>query len=157
MKNAFQMILALTVVGLIALLAAAFYFGAPLFGWIIMVAIFAVFIGEQLVALKTVKQVAAENEILETCKNRGGYVSGDGVVAKRVALAKNLIAKKIRLDSSMAYEVLSNSVGIAIPRSAGGSVILLGRFAASYSFHTSRCSLLSFSTAICPFAPYRYW
>ena len=87
MKNAFQMILALTVVGLIALLAAAFYFGAPLFGWIIMVAIFAVFIGEQLVALKTVKQVAAENEILETCKNRGGYVSGDGVVAKRVALA----------------------------------------------------------------------
>ena len=126
MKNAFQMILALTVVGLIALLAAAFYFGAPLFGWIIMVAIFAVFIGEQLVALKTVKQVAAENEILETCKNRGGYVSGDGVVAKRVALAKNLIAKKIRLDSSMAYEVLSNSVGIAIPRSAGGSVILLG-------------------------------
>ena len=62
MKNAFQMILALTVVGLIALMAAAFYFGAPLFGWVIMVAIFAVFIGEQLVALKTVKQVAAENE-----------------------------------------------------------------------------------------------
>ena len=126
MKNAFHVILALTVVGILALLVAALYFGAPLFGWIIMVAIFAVFIGEQLVALKTVKQVVAENEILETCKNRGGYVSGDGVVAKRVALAQSLLAKKIRLDSSMAYEVLSNSVGISVLRSAGGSVILLG-------------------------------
>ena len=126
MKNAFQTIFALTVVGLIALVVAALYFGAPLFGWIIMAAIFAVFIAEQLVALKTVKLVAAETEILETCENRGGYVSGDGVVAKRVALAKSLLAKKIRLDSSMAYEVLSNNVGIAVPRSAGGTVILLG-------------------------------
>ena len=126
MKNAFQMILALTVVGLIALVVAAIYFGAPLFGWVIMAAIFAVFIGEQLVALKTVKIVAAETEILESCENRGGYVSGDGVVAKRIALANALLAKKIRLDSSMAYEVLSNSVGIAVPRSAGGTVILLG-------------------------------
>ncbi|MBR4558354.1 MAG: fimbrial protein [Fibrobacter sp.] len=126
MKNAFNTILALTVVGLVALVAAAFYFGAPLFGWIIMVAIFAVFIGEQLVALKTVKLVAAETEALELCEKRGGAISGDGVVAKRMTLAKNLLAKKIRLDSSMAYEVLSNSVGITVPRSAGGTVILLG-------------------------------
>ena len=126
MKNAFQIILALTIVGFLALVIAAFYFGAPLFGWIIMAAIFAVFIGEQLVALKMVKQIAAETEILETCEKRGGYVSGDGVVAKRVALARNLLAKNIRLDSSMAYEVLSNSVEIAVPKSAGGTVILLG-------------------------------
>ena len=126
MKNAFQIILALTIVGLLALVIAAFYFGAPLFGWVIMAAIFAVFIGEQLVALKTVKQIAVETDILETCEKRGGYVSGDGVVAKRVALARNLLAKNIRLDSSMAYEVLSNSVEIAVPKSAGGTVILLG-------------------------------
>ncbi len=126
MKNAFQIILALTIVGLLALVVAAFYFGAPLFGWIIMAAIFAVFIGEQLVALKMVKQIATETDILETCEKRGGYVTGDGVVAKRVALARNLLAKNIRLDSSMAYEVLSNSVEIAVPKSAGGTVILLG-------------------------------
>ena len=126
MKNSFHVILALTIVGLLALVIAAFYFGAPLFGWIIMAAIFAVFVGEQLVALKTVKQIAAETEILETCRKRGGYVSGDGVVAKRVALAQNLLSKNIRLDSSMAYEVLSNSVSIALPKSAGGTVILLG-------------------------------
>lgn len=126
MKNSFHVILALTIVGLLALVIAACYFGAPLFGWIIMAAIFAVFVGEQVVALKTVKQIAAETEILETCRKRGGYVSGDGVVAKRVALAQNLISKNIRLDSSMAYEVLSNSVSIAVPKSAGGTVILLG-------------------------------
>ena len=126
MKNAFQIILALTIVGLLALVVAAFYFGAPLFGWIIMAAIFAVFIGEQLVALKMVKQIAVETDVLETCEKRGGYVNGDGVVAKRVALARNLLAKNIRLDSSMAYEVLSNSVEIAVPKSAGGTVILLG-------------------------------
>ena len=126
MKNAFQIILALTIVGLLALVVAAFYFGAPLFGWIIMAAIFAVFIGEQLVALKMVKQIATETDILETCEKRDGYVTGDGVVAKRVALARNLLAKNIRLDSSMAYEVLSNSVEIAVPKSAGGTVILLG-------------------------------
>ena len=50
MKNSFHVILALTIVGLLALVIAAFYFGAPLFGWIIMAAIFAVFVGEQLVA-----------------------------------------------------------------------------------------------------------
>ena len=126
MKNSFHVILALTIVGLLALVIAALYFGAPLFGWIIMVAIFAVFIGEQVVALKTVKQIAAETENLELCRKRGGYISGDGVVAKRVALAQNLLAKNIRLDSSMAYEVLSNSVSIAVPKSAGGTVILLG-------------------------------
>ncbi|MBR4398129.1 MAG: fimbrial protein [Fibrobacter sp.] len=126
MKNAFQIILALTIVGLLSLVVAAFYFGAPLFGWIIMAAIFAVFIGEQLVALKMVKQIAVETDVLETCEKRGGYVNGDGVVAKRVALARNLLAKNIRLDSSMAYEVLSNSVEIAVPKSAGGTVILLG-------------------------------
>lgn len=126
MKNAFQMILLLTLIGLLALIVAALYFGAPLFGWIIMAAIFAVFIGEQLAALKAVRQVSSEMEVLESCEQRGAHVSGDGVVAKRIALAKDLLAKKIRLDSSMAYEVLSNSVAISVPRSSGGTVILLG-------------------------------
>lgn len=126
MKNAFQMISLLTLIGLLALAVAALYFGAPLFGWVIMAAIFAVFIVEQLSALKAVKQIAAETEVLETCEQRGAHVTGDGVVAKRIALAKELLKKKIRLDSSMAYEVLSNSVSISVPKSSGGTVILLG-------------------------------
>ena len=58
MKNAFTSILLLSVVGLAVLLAGAFYFGAPLFGWIIMIAIFAVFIVEQALALKKLRQMS---------------------------------------------------------------------------------------------------
>ncbi|SHK32611.1 fimbrial protein [Fibrobacter sp. UWEL] len=127
MKNTFTSVLLLTVVGLAVLVAGASYFGAPLFGWMIMIAIFVVFILEQVVALKKIKQVAAENEVLETSKHRGIYgISGDGVVAKRIALAKSLLNKKIRLDSPIAYEVLNNNVDIKVPRSSGGTVILLG-------------------------------
>ena len=50
MKNAFTTTLLLTIVGFVALVAGAFYFGAPLFGWVILGAIFAVFLVEQAVA-----------------------------------------------------------------------------------------------------------
>lgn len=127
MKNTFTSVLLLTIVGLAVLLAGASYFGAPLFGWMIMIAIFVVFIVEQVVALKKIKQVAAETSVLETCESRGIYgISGDGVVAKRIALAKRLLSKNIRLDSPIAYEVLNNNMEIKVPRSSGGTVILLG-------------------------------
>lgn len=127
MKNTFTSVLLLTIVGFAVLVAGASYFGAPLFGWMIMVAIFVVFMMEQIVALKKIKQVAAETEVLETCEHRGVHgISGDGVVAKRIALARSLLSKKIRLDSPIAYEVLNNNVEIKVPRSSGGTVILLG-------------------------------
>ncbi len=127
MKNAFTTTLLLTIVGFLVLVTGAFYFGAPLFGWVILCAIFAVFLVEQAVALKKLKQISAETAILETCESRGSYsVSGDGVVAGRINLARQLLSKKIRLDSPIAYEVLNSNVGISVPRSAGSTVILLG-------------------------------
>lgn len=127
MKNAFTSILLLSVVGLAVLLAGAFYFGAPLFGWIIMIAIFAVFIVEQALALKKLRQMSAESEIIDECERRRIYsASGDGVVAARIKLAERLLSKNIRLDSPVAFEVLSTGSSISIPRSASGSVILLG-------------------------------
>ena len=127
MKNPFVSVLLLTVVGLAVLAAGAIYFGAPLFGWVIMAAIFAVFIAEQWIALKKIRQVAEESAVLEACENRGiSAATGDGVVARRVKLSRELLSKKIRLDSPIAFEVLNNSVGIGVPRGAGGTVILLG-------------------------------
>ena len=73
MKNAFTSILLLSVVGLAVLLAGAFYFGAPLFGWIIMIAIFAVFIVEQALALKKLRQMSSESEIIDECERRRIY------------------------------------------------------------------------------------
>ena len=122
MKNSFHVILALTIVGLLALVIAACYFGAPLFGWIIMAAIFAVFIGEQLGAIKTIKLIQKENFILENPPSDWAELGGEGVVGKRMALAYHLLGCKIRLDSPMAYEVLSNSVAVTVPKSAGGTV-----------------------------------
>ena len=126
MKNSFHVILALTIVGLLALVIAACYFGAPLFGWVIMAAIFAVFIIEQLSAIKTLKLIQTENFILENPPSEWASLGGEGVVGKRMALAYHLLGCKIRLDSPMAYEVLSNSVAVTVPKSAGGTVILLG-------------------------------
>ena len=127
MKNAFNSILLLTLVGIAALACGALYFGAPLFGWIIMAAIFVVFLVEQFLDMASAKKILAESEQLDACENgRSSQVRGDGVVARRLELARHLVEKGIRIDSPIAYEVLSNSAGIALPRSSSGSVILLG-------------------------------
>lgn len=127
MKKTFYLILFLTIIGLSALVAGAMYFGAPAFGWIIMIAIFVVFIFEQVAALKKMKQISCENEIVESCEeSRNFNVSGDGIVAKRIEMAKRLLQKKIRLDSPIAFEVLSSTASVSVPRSVGSTVILLG-------------------------------
>ena len=127
MKNAFNSILVLSVVGLLVLIAGAIYFGAPLFGWIIMAAIFAVFIVEQFKLLASLRRIAEEESLIESCENSRTFsVSGDGIVAKRLNQAREMLSKGIRLDSPIAFEVLSNGSTVAVPRSSGGTVILLG-------------------------------
>ena len=121
------MILVLTVVGFVTLIAGALYFGAPAFGWIIMIAIIAVYLVEQISAIRKMKQIIAEDDIIDACEKDNVYPELDsGVVAKRVELAKRLLQKDIRLDSPMAFEVLSASSSIPLNRSVGSTVILLG-------------------------------
>jgi hypothetical protein len=121
------MILVLTVVGFVTLIAGALYFGAPAFGWIIMIAIIAVYLVEQISAIRKMKQIIAEDEIIDACEKENVYPELDsGVVAKRVELAKRLLQKKIRLDSPMAFDVLSAGSSIPLNRSVGSTVILLG-------------------------------
>jgi hypothetical protein len=127
MKNAFNTILVLTVVGFATLIAGALYFGAPAFGWIIMIAIMAVYLVEQLSAIRKMKQIIAENEIIDACEQEHVYPELDsGVVAKRLEMAKRLLKKNIRLDSPIAFEVLSSGSSIPLNRSVGSTVILLG-------------------------------
>ncbi|MBR2090183.1 MAG: fimbrial protein [Fibrobacter sp.] len=127
MKNSFNIILVLTVVGFVTLIAGALYFGAPAFGWIIMIAIIAVYFVEQLSAIRKMKQIIAEDEIIDACEKENVYPDLDsGVVAKRIELAKRLLQKDIRLDSPIAFEVLSSSSSIPLNRSVGSTVILLG-------------------------------
>jgi hypothetical protein len=127
MKNAFNTILILTVVGFVALIAGALYFGAPAFGWIIMIAIMAVYLVEQFSAIRKMKQIIAEDEIIDSCEKGNVYPEpGTGVVAKRIELAKRLLQKNIRLDSPIAFDVLSSGSSIPLNRSVGSTVILLG-------------------------------
>lgn len=127
MKTPFKSLLLLTIVGLAVLAAGALYFGAPLFGWIIMIAIVVVFLVDQIRGLACVKKIAAEAENIKACEGRGFHAaSGDGVVAERIKLAKKLMGNGIRLDSPIAFDVLSANAGIAVPRSSGSTVILLG-------------------------------
>ncbi|MBQ5464311.1 MAG: fimbrial protein [Fibrobacter sp.] len=127
MKNAFNTILVLTVVGLVTLIAGALYFGAPAFGWIIMIAIMAVYLVEQISAIRKMKQIVAEDEIIDACEKEHVYPELDeGVVAKRVKLARRLLQKNIRLDSPIAFEVLSSGSSVPLNRSVGSTVILLG-------------------------------
>ena len=127
MKNAYNSILVLTVVGLLVLVAGALYFGAPLFGWIIMAAIFAVFIIDQFKLLSSLKRIREEDALVESCESHRTFTAdGDGIVAKRLNMARELLSKGVRLDSPIAFEVLSNGSTVAVPRSSGGTVILLG-------------------------------
>ena len=127
MKNAFNTILILTVVGFVALIAGALYFGAPAFGWIIMIAIMAVYLVEQFSAIRKMKQIIAEDEVIDSCEKGNAYPEpGTSVVAKRIELAKRLLQKNIRLDSPIAFDVLSSGSSIPLNRSVGSTVILLG-------------------------------
>lgn len=127
MKKVFNTILLLTLVGIGALTCGAMYFGAPLFGWIIMAAIFVVFLAEQFMSMAAARKIRAEEEQIDACENNRNFrVSGDGVVARRLEMARHLVEKGIRIDSPIAYEVLSNSTGLPAPRSSSGTVILLG-------------------------------
>ena len=151
MKNAYNSILVLTVVGLLVLVAGALYFGAPLFGWIIMAAIFAVFIIDQFRLLSALKSIREEESVVESCESRRTFtVSGDGIVAKRLNMARELLSKGVRLDSAIAFEVLSNGSTVAVPRSSGGTVILLGLmgtfFGLMYSVATAGVAIDNSST-----------
>jgi hypothetical protein len=114
-------------VGFVTLIAGALYFGAPAFGWIIMIAIIAVYLVDQIYAIRKMKQIISEDEIIDACEKENVYPELDsGVVAKRVELARRLLQKKIRLDSPMAFDVLSAGSSIPLNRSVGSTVILLG-------------------------------
>ena len=151
MKNAKTLILVLTVVGLAVLVAGSMYFGAPLFGWVIMVAIFAVFIADQFRLFTGLKKIDEEETQIDSCESRRTFtVSGDGVVARRLNKARDLMGKGIRLDSAIAFEVLSNGATVSTPRSSGSTVILLGLmgtfFGLMYSVATAGVAIDNSST-----------
>jgi hypothetical protein len=65
--------------------------------------------------------------LIASCESRKVFaVNGDGVVARRLNMARRLAEKGIRLDSPIAFEILSAGSNVNVPRSSSGTVILLG-------------------------------
>lgn len=127
MKNNSKLILLLTVIGFLVLVASAFYFGAPLFGWIVVVAIFAIFLGSQWRDFKLMKQIEKEREVLKAHSN--GLILDKiepGIVGDRIAVVKRLAAHKVPFSSQLVTEILDVKATVQVGRSMGGVVVLLG-------------------------------
>ena len=127
MKNNSKLILLLTVLGFTVLLASAFYFGAPLFGWIVVVAIFAIFLGSQWRDYKLMQMIETERINLKVHSN--GLLPDKvqpGIVGDRIAVVKRLAAHKVPFSSQLVTEILDAKASVQVGRSMGGVVVLLG-------------------------------
>src|SRR5690554_407232 len=127
MKHTSKLILLLTVIGFIVLLASAFYFGAPLFGWIIVFAIFAIYLVSQWRDYKLMQAIEAERNNLKVHSN--GLVLDKvqpGMVGERISVVKRLALRKVPFSSQLVTEILDAKASVQVGRSMGGVVVLLG-------------------------------
>lgn len=127
MKNTSKLILLLTILGFLVLVASAFYFGAPLFGWIIVVSIFVLFLASQWRNFKLMQKIESEREKLNVHSN--GLVREkveSGIVGERIAVVQKLAARHVSFSSQLVTEILDAKASIQVGRSMGGVVVLLG-------------------------------
>ncbi len=128
MKNSSALVLLLAVLGTAALIASSLYFGSPLFGWLIIAAIFVVFIGSEVNAIKGLREIEKERQHLTSYSKqvpRSG-VEGTGIVVSRIRLVQKLSAKGMVLNPQVLKDILDAREEIKIGKSSGGVVILLG-------------------------------
>lgn len=127
MKNASKLILLLTVLGFLVLIASAFYFGAPLFGWIIIFSIFSIFLASSIRDFKLMQKIEAEREILKAQSNHLDLKLTDcGVVGERITAVQKLSSRGVPFSSQLVTEILDAKAAYQVGRSMGGVVVLLG-------------------------------
>lgn len=127
MKYSSKLILVLTIFGLLALLASAFYFGAPLFGSIIIAAIILIFLFSQWSDFKLIQKIEIETDLLKKYSKNFDSPSIEGeLVAERISTVKELSSKKNSFSSQWITEVLDAKTDIHPGRSMGGVVVMLG-------------------------------
>ena len=128
--------LIISLIGAIVLAVGAVYFGAPLFGWLIMIAIFAIYLLTSWNVFRGIQKTAQERKLAKKYAeiyNAGSVPSDDdlnaeGVLNSRVRFLKNLSAKQVKVsvqDLSFLKSTWASKEEIAV-RSNGGVVVLLG-------------------------------
>lgn len=142
MKKDSGLVLLLIVASVILLALASLYFGAPLFGWLIIACIFAIFIGTAVRDYRLLRSLEVEASILEECEKSENYNSlSVGFVAERFK-AVNALGKSLQsLSSQVSLELLNARLSLHCGKSASGVVILLGLMGTFFGL------MLSVSTA----------
>ncbi|MDR1759102.1 MAG: hypothetical protein LBR60_01090 [Fibrobacter sp.] len=135
-KNSLQTVLLLAIAGAALLVAGMLFFDSPLFGWVISILIFLIFIGSEVRTYRLLKWVNREQLQFSHFDP-----NGEGLAASRARLIQKLTAKKIKLSSQMITDILDAKENIRIGKSNGGLVILLGLFGTFFGL------MLSISTA----------
>ncbi len=135
-KNSLQTVSLLAISGAALLVAGMLFFDSPLFGWVISILIFLIFIGSEVRTCRLLKWVEREQQLLSNFNP-----DGEGFAAARAQLIQKLVAKKIKLSSQMITDILDAKENVRIGKSNGGLVILLGLFGTFFGL------MLSISTA----------
>lgn len=127
MKHSSAVVLFLALVGAVVLVASSFYFGSPLFGWLITIAIIAIYIGSEIRTYRGIRRIEAERKILDACQKAIPHdPEGNGLVAERIRLVKKLSDRGIPLNPQTLKDVFDSREETNVGRSSGGVVILLG-------------------------------
>lgn len=128
-------ILILSLIGAIVLVAGALYFGAPLFGWLIMIAIFLIYLKTSWDIFCKIRVAESERKISE--KYAKIYEAGEvpevsenstGILDCRIRFLRELSRKRVSLsvqDMPFLKSVWANREDVSSP-SNGGIVVLLG-------------------------------
>ncbi len=128
--------LLVSLIGAVVLVSGAFYFGAPLFGWLIMMAIFAIYLLSAWNTFCAIRKIAGERNLASRYASlyesgsspSDAEIEGDGILNGRIRFLRMLKARQVLfqvqdlpfLKTTWAAEEESSV------RSGSGVVVLLG-------------------------------
>ena len=127
MKNTSIKFTVANIFGAVFLLATAWHFGIPAFGWLITVCIIAVYV----VSMERYRRVylhldSEENLLEEYRKQQHPEPIGTGVIAERIRSVADLTMRGVQINANVFSEILSARESSTISRSPGGITVLLG-------------------------------
>lgn len=133
-KSLWTLLVAL--IGAVVLVSGAFYFGAPLFGWLIMVAIFAIYLLSAWNVFRAICQIAGERELAARYASlyesgsspSDAEVEGAGGLNGRIRFLRSLSARKVLFqvqDLPFLKTTWAAEEECSV-KSGGGVVVLLG-------------------------------
>lgn len=128
--------LLVSLIGAVVLVSGAFYFGAPLFGWLIMIAIFAIYLLSAWNTFCAIREIAGERELASKYASlyesgsspSDAEIAGSGILNGRIRFLRMLKSRQVLfqvqdlpfLKTTWAAEEESSG------RSGSGVVVLLG-------------------------------